>query len=290
MTATHAYAGTASEAAMDNIRIGTSGYSFDDWVGSFYPPALRRTERLAFYSRHFDVVEINATYYRIPSRASFEAMARKTPPDFTFIVKGPRSMTHDRDLSGAFPTDWDTFISAVEPLREAEKLDGILLQFPYAFRYGRASLDYLKRVRDRLGFHRVFVEFRHVSWNSDDTFEYLRRHRIGYCAVDEPELPGLMPPVVRQTGNVGYIRFHGRNRTNWWGDGRGDRYDHTYTRSELDEWIGKIRELASQTARTYVFFNNCHDGQAVQGARLLADMLKVELGDHGQTWIQGELL
>jgi uncharacterized protein YecE (DUF72 family) len=95
--------------------------------------------------------------------------------------------------------------------------------------------------------------------------------------VDEPALPGLVPPLARLTGEVAYVRFHGRNRETWWGRRGGDRYDHDYSPQELEEWVGKIRELAEKASKVYVFFNNCHAGQAARNALLMRDMMQQDL-------------
>jgi uncharacterized protein YecE (DUF72 family) len=255
------------------IRIGTSGYSFADWVGPFYPHGTKPSDFLTYYSRHFDVVEVNATYYRIPQPRVLEQMERKTPARFRFVVKLHQSMTHEDALDSGAVQD---FRAALVPLREAGKLDALLAQFPWAFRSGPASWERLSRLRDAFPNDPLFVEFRHDSWNTRDLAERLRERRVGFCAVDEPSLSGLMPPVVHLTSDDGYVRFHGRNAATWWGSGTGggDRYDWNYRREELNEWVGKIAELADRARRTYLFFNNCHAGQAARSAKLMQELLR----------------
>jgi uncharacterized protein YecE (DUF72 family) len=252
------------------IRLGTSGYSFKDWVGPFYPLGTKPGEMLRFYAQHFSVVEVNSTYYRIPPPRTFARMAELTPATFEFMVKAPKSATHERER---FDEEADLFLESIAPLEAAGKMRGILLQFPMSFRFSAEALGYLEHVRDRSGTRELFAEFRHDSWDRDDTFAFLKDHAIGYCVVDEPRLEGLMPPVVRVTTPTGYVRFHGRNARTWWARGLGDRYDYSYSRDELSQWRDKIRELVTRTERTYVFFNNCHAGQAVAGARLLAELM-----------------
>jgi uncharacterized protein YecE (DUF72 family) len=237
---------------------------------------------LRFYAQLFPVTEVNATYYRIPAPRSFAQMAAKTPPDFTFVVKAHRSATHDRHtMAEVMPS----FLEAIQPLRDAGKFSGVLLQFPWGFKNTDASQEHLARTRDFLGDMSVFAEFRHDSWDRDEVYRFLEDQRVGYCAVDEPSLAGLMPPVVHVTSEEGYVRFHGRNATNWWGEGGGDRYDYRYSENELKEWVNKIRTLDERTLRTFVFFNNCHAGQAVTGARMLADLLGLDVGGP----MQGEI-
>ncbi len=257
------------------IRIGTSGYSFADWVGPFYPTGTPRSRMLAEYVHHFDVVEINSSYYRVPDPRMFARMEEKTPPGFEFVVKLYKGMTHeiadDDSMYGAF-TD------SVAPLKEAGKFGGYLAQFPWKFKKGRDAQAHLRDLRERLGEDPLFVEFRHDSWIERETFDLLRELGIGYCAVDEPHLKGLVPPVVAATTDTGYVRFHGRNAKNWWGKGGGDRYDYEYSAKELSEWSEKLLKLEEKVKKVYAFFNNCHAGHAANNAELMIEMLGEELG------------
>ena len=266
------------------IFVGTSGYSFADWVGPFYAPGTRPGDFLAAYARHFDAVEVNSTYYRVPSPAAIGKMERKTPPGFRFMVKVNQAMTHERSLE---PSLVSGFRAALEPLRAAGKLDGLLAQFPWGFRRTRENESHLAALRESLPGEPLFVEFRHSSWAAPDLAGWLRERRLGYCAVDEPPLEGLMPSVTLVTAADAYVRFHGRNAANWWG-GRpaattgggaraarpGDRYDYDYRADELKEWVQKVRELAERARRTYLFFNNCHAGQAARSAKLMQELLR----------------
>jgi uncharacterized protein YecE (DUF72 family) len=342
------------------ILIGTSGYSFLDWVGPFYPPGTEKSRMLDFYARHFPAVEVNATYYRIPPPSTLHAMERKTPEGFQFVVKAHHDMTHDQSLDSEI---YRVFARAVEPLRMAGKLSGFLAQFPYGFRRTARNEEFLVEMKLRLPEAPLWVEFRHASWIRDDVFAWMDEQGIGYVSVDEPDLPGLVPPVARATGPGPYVRFHGRNKENWWrnpergrpdrggemrsrplepaaeayapggtdpgtrararakvqaraqadfgplfarespagGEGGGaggpsggaggegaeapapgpsgtssDRYDYLYSEAELQEWVQKIRELAAKSKKTFVFFNNCHVGQAATGAKLMRRLLEGE--------------
>lgn len=274
------------------IFIGTSGYSFPDWVGPFYPPGTPPGEFLSYYARHFDAVEVNSTYYRVPPPGTIARMERKTPPGFRFMVKVNQAMTHERSLEPSLVRD---FRAALEPLKTAGKYDGLLAQFPWGFRRTPENESHLAALRDSLADEPLFVEFRHASWALPDMPERLRGRRLGFCAVDEPAIAGLMPPVAWVTAEDAYVRFHGRNARNWWGSrpaagkiaagvagaaprGMGvasaDRYDHDYTAGELNEWVEKVRDLAGQARRTYLFFNNCHAGHAARSAKLMQELLR----------------
>ncbi len=254
------------------ILIGTSGYSYRDWVGPFYPPGTKTQDFLPFYSSQFDTLEINTTYYGIPKPEVLAGMAERTPDDFRFVVKLNQAMTHDYSLDSAV---FSEFRAAIEPLKRAGKYDGLLAQFPWAFRRTEENRRFLAALRKQLVDEPLFVEFRHDSWLVPGLQRSLQDHRIGFCAVDEPALRGLLPPVALRTTEDAYVRFHGRNADTWWGrDGNKNRYDYDYRREELEEWVGKIRELADRARRVYLFFNNCHAGQAARSAKLMQELLK----------------
>jgi uncharacterized protein YecE (DUF72 family) len=274
--ASRAIAPTIRSANGATVVLGTSGFSFADWVGPFYPPGTSRSDMLAFYAGTFSAVEVNATYYRIPTPRTMEQLDRKTPAGFEFVVKAHQSMTHARER----PSDalFDEFEASLLPLRRAGKFRGVLLQFPWSFQAGAESEKRIDLLRERLGRETpLFAEFRHVSWIEERVFQFLEERRIGYCSVDEPAIPGLVPPIARLTGDVGYVRFHGRNRGNWWGGDASLRYDYLYTAEELREWVARIRELAARASKVYVFFNNCHAGQAARNALLMHDLIQREL-------------
>ncbi len=257
------------------IYVGTSGYSFRDWVGPFYPPGTPSRDMLAWYARQFPAVEINSTYYRVPGPRVMERMAERTPAHFRFTVKLHGDVTHKRTRDTAV---FEAYLATVQPLIDTGKFAGALAQFPYSFRHNEDSREYLRFVRDHLRDRPAFVEFRHESWARRDAFTLLDELRFGFCAVDEPRLEGLFPPIVRPTGEVGYIRFHGRNTTDWWGGDSALRYDYLYTDRELLEWLEAIRGLAAKSRDTFIFFNNCHAGKAARNARRMVELLSLPLG------------
>jgi len=258
-------------SAPPSIFVGTSGYSFADWVGPFYPPGTRSGDFLSHYAKHFSCVEVNSTYYRIPNPRVLSAMERKTPDGFRFVVKLNQAMTHEGTPADGLVRD---FRALLEPLKDAGKYHGLLAQFPWGFKRTDANKAHLEALRERLPGEPLWVEFRHDSWMHPRLPEWLRERALGYCSVDEPALPGLVPPVVHLTSDTGYVRFHGRNATTWWGRGGGDRYDYDYAERELAEWVGRIRALAEKAKQTYLFFNNCHAGQAARNAKLMEELLR----------------
>jgi uncharacterized protein YecE (DUF72 family) len=254
------------------LHLGTSSWSSPDWVGPFYPPGTPRRAMLDHYRRVFSTVEINSTYYRLPPPATMRSMAERTPPDFRFMVKLPGELTHGREGPVA-PAE--AFRRTVEPLETSGKFAGALAQFPFGFRRSPESEAYLGRLRDALPETDLFVEFRHRSWDTPELGPMLEGRRLGFCSVDEPDLPGLIPRKAMVVGETAYVRLHGRNARAWWSGGP-ERYNYRYSEAELAEWAEVIRDLAQHARQTYVFFNNCHAGHAVVNARMMEQMLDLE--------------
>jgi uncharacterized protein YecE (DUF72 family) len=253
------------------IYIGTSGYSYDDWVGPFYPQGLDKKDWLGFYAGEFQATEINFTYYRMPNARTLQAMANKVPDGFVFTVKTPQELTHIReDVKGLFPQ----FTTALQPLIDQGKFGCVLAQFPHSFHNTSENQNYLRQFGERMGDLPVVVEFRGRDWLTDEVFDLLRRQQLGFCCVDEPRLKGLMPPIAVATSPVAYVRFHGRNARKWWQHEQAwERYDYTYTEDELREWAPKIHNLAQEVEKVFTFANNHWQGQAVGTARQLKLLL-----------------
>lgn len=257
------------------IYTGTSGFSYDDWKGEFYPAKIAKKDMLAHYARSFNAVEINSTYYAIPGAASFASMDAKTPADFRFVVKAHKDMTH---ADTANPASFDAFLGAIGPLIDSGKLGCVLAQYPWGFKPSEVNIDRLRDLRDTMGDIRTVVEFRNSDWVNDQTFELLRALDLGFCCVDEPHLKGLMPGVAVVTSDTGYIRFHGRNAKSWWDHQESyQRYDYLYSEEELQEWVPKAEEVIERARDTYMFFNNHYKGKSAVNARMFARMLGLPL-------------
>jgi uncharacterized protein YecE (DUF72 family) len=284
-------------------------------IEAWYPSAISTpAARLRYYAERFDTVEADAPFYAIPDRRVVENWAKRTPPGFVFHVKAFGMMTqHAADERALHPElreyphavergrvkrpspemvdlAFDLFLEAIEPLEEAGKLGGILMQFPPFFTALDAALlednlAYLDYARGKLGKRRMLVEFRHPSWVEEgrarDTLKFLADRDITYVAVDAPQFPThtTMPPLVAATSRVGYVRLHGRNRDTYFARNvsAADRFDYLYSREELEEWAPKVAELAAGTDVTYVMFNNCKYDYAPRNARDFAEILGPEL-------------
>ncbi len=257
------------------ICVGTAGFKYKDWKGPFYPPELKDREMLSFYAQHFSTVELDFTYYHLPTARTMAGIEAKTPKQFQFTVKAHRTMTHEIPSDEGERKDiFGRFAEALVPLTDAGKLGCVLVQFPWSYRPESRKRDYVLSWPQRLPDVPLVVEFRHTDWLVQDTFRALMDHRIGFCCVDEPRLPGLLPPLAICTSPVAYVRYHGRNARKWWNhQTASERYDYLYSSEELEEWLGRIHELASKATTTYIVFNNCHDGHAATNARMMQALL-----------------
>ena len=249
------------------IYVGTSGYYFPGWKGIFYPSRIRNESMLSFYARHFPAVELNFTYYGIPHPSVFEKMIERTPEGFLFSAKLNGRITHERDTEAIYE-----FSESIAPLRESGRLCALLAQFPYSFSRSRRNMRYLRLLREMFPDDELVVEFRNSSWLRRRTFDFLKREGLGYCCVDEPQIPGLLPPTALATSRIAYVRFHSRNGRNWYGN-NGQRYNYLFSRKELMEWTPKIESLTDEVEKVYIFFNNCHAGHAAVNATELQDLL-----------------
>lgn len=258
------------------IRLGTSGFSYEDWVGRWYPTGLKKADMLRYYARKFNVVEVNFTYYRMPSARTLKQMSAKTDEGFKFVVKANSDMTHERTGE---PEVFRVFQEALKPLIDQEKLGCILAQFPNSFKPGEEGIEYLHWFKEQVPDIAVTVEFRNRRWLTADTFDLLEALELGFCCVDEPQLKGLLPPVALATSGIGYVRFHGRNAGKWYDhDEAWQRYNYLYSEEELKEWVDKVKEVDTATDDTFVFFNNHYQGQAAINAEMFAEMLGLTLG------------
>jgi uncharacterized protein YecE (DUF72 family) len=253
------------------VRVGTSGFRYKDWSGVFYPDDLPADEQLPYYADRFNTLELNFTYYGIPRPKTIERMLDRTPQGFTFWVKANEATTHKQDRSVA-----GQFNDAIAPAREAGRLAGVLCQFPYSFHNNQRNRRYLTTLPEDFPGVPLVVEFRNVRWAKPAVHDFLRFLGLGYCCVDEPELEGLMPRDAILTSPVGYVRFHSRDASKWYEGGGKERYNYRYSTDELKEWVPNVQTLDADAEEVYVFFNNCHAGNAAVNAeefkRLLSDL------------------
>jgi len=287
--------------------VGTASWTDPSLVKSdtFYPPSAKTAEdRLRFYAQHFKTVEVDSSYYALPSEKNARLWAERTPDDFVFNLKAfamltqhpadtarlpiaikemltseQRSAPRLKDPPGAvLDLCFQMFSSALKPLREAGKLGMLLFQFPPYFVHSTRNLDYMAGLSERVPGDSIAIEFRHPSWVSDQnragTMRFLREHRLAYVSVDAPVAPSLMPPILEVTGPDAYVRFHGRNLENWYKRdiAVAERYKYLYAERELAQWAGRLSKL-SDVRRAFVIFNNCYRNFGIMNATTMAAML-----------------
>ncbi|MEV0427326.1 DUF72 domain-containing protein [Micromonospora sp. NPDC050495] len=289
---------------MGVIKVGTSSWADQMLVRSgWYPRGVNSPAgRLGFYAERFGLVEVDTSYYAIPTPETAEGWAAATPDGFTFDVKAFRLFTGHhtpvaalprelrpaggpsrirwRDLpAGAYDELWDRFHAALAPLAAADRLGAVLLQFPPWLTRGEAAKQRILAAARRCRPWRVGVELRHSSWFSDeavvDTVTFLREHGLGYVCVDMPQgHPSSVPPILTATAALAVVRFHGHSAA-WESGDKQEKFRYAYGARELARWAELLRELAGQCAELHVLMNNCCDGQAQRDAARLAGLLGV---------------
>jgi len=294
------------------IRIGTCSWADEALTKYWYPSTIPAPARLGWYAERYSTVEVDSTYYRVPTEKMVHGWAERTPPGFVMHVKAFGLMTRHPvrleqlppDLRNDMPVDhrgrvdrpprelravvFREFLRSLAPLREAGKLGGILFQLPPYVVWKPSSLDYLEWAGDQLGGDRMLVEFRHRSWFAEDVraemLRFLEERGMAYVTVDAPKVDAKNVPqtLVAATAPVAYVRFHGRNADTWnvRGGSAAHRFDWTYDADELREWVEPLRTLSGEAEEAYAFFNNNNqtDGvaQAPAGANLLRKLLEEE--------------
>ena len=254
----------AARVSMDpvpcRICLGTQGLSPPDWVGTFYPPGFSPRRFLAFYARAFDTVEINTTFYAIPSAATVQGWASRVPPHFRFTAKLPRSITHDRQLQDV-EADLLGFVERVRLL--GTKLGAVLIQFPASFtrRFEPRLRSFLSLLPPDV---RFAAEFRHASWHDEAVFDLLRNQGVAWCVNQWQDLP----TVVRATADFGYFRLLGDHRRfTYLGRVQCDRSQ------ELAALAETIRDLAPRLSQLFLYVNNHYAGHAPATVAQLQELL-----------------
>jgi uncharacterized protein YecE (DUF72 family) len=257
---------------MCEIKVGTSGYDYLEWIGPFYPKDLEHDGFLPFYARNFSTVELNYSYYRMPTATQLSRLAEKAGPGLVFSVKAHESLTHSVD-----PAAWKAaageFRAAVRPLEAAKRLGAVLLQFPYSFHYEPNNRRYLDSLVKELSELPLVIEFRNQAWYNNRVIDSFRSRSVALASMDMPALKGLPPLMDLVTSPLAYVRFHGRNGETWWGSDAASRYDYLYSPEELAAWVERVKGMTSKADRVLIYFNNHQRGQAVENARTFKGLL-----------------
>jgi uncharacterized protein YecE (DUF72 family) len=243
---------------MHRVRIGCSGWSYDDWRGGLYPDGLPKRRWLERYAEVFDTVEVNATFYRLPKESTVRSWVEQVPGDFLFAVKASRYLTHMkrlRDIADAVSRFWEP----LEPLRQGQRLGPVLWQLPENF---QRDDDLLASALDELPRAEHCFEFRHESWFAAPVRELLEERSASLAIGDDKRRP---LPDARPTSELAYLRLHYGHR------GRGGNYSE----SELDDWRRRIAVWRSHRP-AFVYLNNDWKGYAPANARYLTAGLSAD--------------
>lgn len=261
------------------IRLGCSGWSYEDWKNVFYKSGIAARGMLPFYAKIFNTVEINSTFYRLPTVPQIaQNWVNRTPDDFIFAVKFPQQFTHRKKTRCQMTDeDLDPFLKlVVEPLARGKKLGPILIQFPFSFQVDYPLLEAFFACLPSK--YLYSVEFRHPTWLEErkKTMELLSKYNIAYCIVSEK----ILPPIAEITSSFVYIRWHGLNEPK---DQKYLIYDYSYTEDQLQEWVPVIKNLADEV-KVFGYFNNHPNGQAPANCNQIKRMLglKVKTPHAGQ--------
>jgi uncharacterized protein YecE (DUF72 family) len=237
--------------------IGCSGFYYKDWREKFYPEKLPQKEWLSYYAGHFNTVEINNTFYKMPEEKDFRSWMEKTPSGFKFTIKANRYFTHQKKLvaDDDFRDRFESFGSVIKTL--GNKLGCVLWQLPGNLHRDEEKLKEFLKLLDARTHH--VIEFRHKSWFVDSVYTMLADTKTGFCILSAP---GNLPEDVLATSNIAYLRFHGKKQ--W--------YNYRYSEEEITGWQHRLKEL-KKVDQLYAYFNNDHNAWAVENAKMLDSLL-----------------
>jgi uncharacterized protein YecE (DUF72 family) len=242
-----------------SILLGTSGWSYKEWEGSFYGRGEKR--KLRAYANVFKTAEIDSTFYRNPTKGTVMGWLKYSPQEFAFTAKLPKLITHDKKLGlkGDVKADLESFLDLMRPLQLGGNLACLLIQLPPKYSFNPQNLEAFFNLLDPA--FRYAVEFRNLSWIRDETWELLKTHEVAYTNVDEP----LLPPEVHLTTDFSYFRWHGKGEKIW--------FDYRYSKEELDAWVPKVEAAESKVKKIVGYFNNHYHGYAPENCQYLIEKL-----------------
>ena len=297
---------------MVRVRIGTASWTDKSLIesGKYYPEwATKPADRLRFYSSEFPLVEVDSSYYALPSQRNSVLWVERTPDDLLFNVKAFRLFTghptqlrvlpkgvreelpaelseknnlYYRDVPAELRADlWKMFEDALLPLDSAGKLGLIVFQFPPWFMPRHENLHHILECQERLPQYRLAVEFRNRYWlserNQERTFQFLGDNSLAFIAVDEPQgFKSSVPPIGEVTAETAIVRFHGRNRETWEKKGlsaSSERFNYYYSREEMEEWVPRVGEMREQAREVHVVMNTNYLDQGIANSRLMGSLL-----------------
>ena len=259
--------------AASDLLLGTSGYDYPEWKGVFYPQDLKRKDFLSYYATQFNALELNNTFYNMPTAERLISFYDRSEGRLNFSVKANRLLTHETG------PDWTLqaklFRDAVNPLMEKSALCSILFQFPQSFHYTNENRIYLAKLIAEFKDFPVVVEFRHNEWIKESVLSGLDERGASIAMCDMPDLKYL--PKAQHSGPIFYLRLHGRNADAWYSDSNAangsSRYTYNYSDNELKEFVPVIKNIILTGKKPVVFFNNHPNGSGAKNAKRLFELL-----------------
>jgi len=246
------------------LYIGTSGWHYNDWIGSFYPPDVTGYKELTFHSQFFNTVENNSSFYRIAGEGTYKTWYRMTPDGYKFSIKLNKLITHTHRLEIN-----DEVIEKVQYILQTtqvlqEKLGTLLIQLPASFKYDINRLDtflafFTEQVRSKPYVFDLAIEFRNKYWFTDELFALLEKYNVALVAGQSSRWPEMR----RVTADIAYIRMHGPEKL----------FASSYSADQLKEWAEYVSQLPAKVKRVYVYFNNDFHGYAIDNAKELTKLL-----------------
>ncbi len=238
---------------MKSNYLGCSGWYYDSWIGRFYPEKLSKSKWLEYYSKHFNTVEVNNTFYRFPPEKTVKGWFKRTPENFKLTLKANQLITHRKRFKNTQGT-LNRFYNLAEILED--KLGCILFQLPP---HKSKDIDFLRSAAKQFDSAKNnIIEFRHPSWFDSEVYDLLNEFETGFCSVSSPDLPD----DLITTSNIAYVRFHGM------GD---EKYRYLYSNEELKEWADKIKKSGFNEA--FCYFNNDYNANAPKNAEMLRNLI-----------------
>jgi len=291
---------------VSRILVGTSGWNYPGgegtWNGIFYPAGRGKKkgfDELAFYAEHFDTVEVNSSFYRVPSAPTTASWAKRTPKDFEFSLKLFQKFTHPEmflKATGADPadldrTDVDAFRAAIDPLARDGKLGALLAQFPASFKNDPSSRAYLEWLLRAFEDYSLAVELRHRSFSEDpvETMHLLKEYGAALVQIDEPKFrDSIRQNRLPNVKTIYYMRLHGRNAAKWWAhDKSEDRYNYLYSASELEPIVEDVEQASREVKKTYVYANNHFSAKSGANAATIKNKLGQPLdGEYPEPFVE----
>ncbi len=266
---------------MSELLIGTSGYDYPEWKGAFYPEDLKRKDFLIFYATQFNALELNNTFYNMPTAERLLSFYERSEGKLNFSIKANRLLTHE--IGADWKTAAEIFKGAVKPLNEKNCLSALLFQLPESFHYTNDNRIYLAKLIQEFEGFPVMIEFRHKEWIRESVFEGLEKRKAGIVFCDMPQLKNLPDGSAMRTPFIGsnaYIRLHGRNEGTWYSAGKSPngsaRYCYDYSENELAQFLPVIKQAKQEGKKVQVYFNNHPNGSGAKNAISLKKMIVME--------------